>query len=161
MYATSSVLINFTASDASGVSAKWYYNGSANVSYSSPNIITLGDGSYNFVFYANDTVGNVGSSSVSFTVDTTPGGGSGGGDYLFQWYTSTMTFIMGLQENTLNVTGTVYADTSNLDTLKLRPRSTAPNPPSLGLLYVDSDSNELCFYDGSSWTGLKIGGACS
>ena len=47
------------------------------------------------------------------------------------------------------------------DTMRLQPRATAPTSPSLGDLYVDSDTNELCFYDGSTWTGLKAGGACS
>ncbi|MBT3407440.1 hypothetical protein HN827_01945 [archaeon] len=46
------------------------------------------------------------------------------------------------------------------DTMRLEPRSAAPSSASLGDLYVDSDSNELCFYDGSSWTGLKSDGVC-
>lgn len=47
------------------------------------------------------------------------------------------------------------------DALRLEPRSTAPSNPSMGDLYVDSDSNELCFYDGLIWTGIKAGGICS
>lgn len=39
--------------------------------------------------------------------------------------------------------------------------SAAPSSPSLGDFYIDTDSNELCFYDGTSWTGIKAGGACS
>ena len=47
--------------------------------------------------------------------------------------------------------------------LRLEPRPAAPvcSATEEGHLYVDSDSNELCFCDGTSWTGLKAGGACS
>lgn len=47
------------------------------------------------------------------------------------------------------------------DTMRIEPRSSAPSSPSLGDLYVDSDSSELCFYNGSGWIGLAGGGACS
>ena len=30
----------------------------------------------------------------------------------------------------------------------------------LGAMYVDSDTNELCFYNGSSWIGISQGGQC-
>ena len=30
-----------------------------------------------------------------------------------------------------------------------------------GSVYVDDDSKELCFCDGTAWTGLKAGGACN
>lgn len=46
------------------------------------------------------------------------------------------------------------------DTMRLEPRSAAPAAAALGDIYVDSDSNELCFYDGATWTGIKAGGAC-
>lgn len=57
---------------------------------------------------------------------------------------------------------TIHAsDTTNIDSvLRLTPRSSAPTG-NLGDIYVDSDTNELCFYDGSSWTGLKAGGTCA
>ena len=47
------------------------------------------------------------------------------------------------------------------DTMRLQSRSTAPTSPVIGDIYVDSDSSELCFYDGTSWTGLKSGGVCA
>lgn len=47
------------------------------------------------------------------------------------------------------------------DTLYLLPKATPPSNPGKGFLYVDSDTNELCFYDGTSWTGLKAGGTCA
>ncbi len=46
------------------------------------------------------------------------------------------------------------------DLMRLEPRSAAPSSPSLGDIYVDSDTNELCFFDGSSWVGLVAAGAC-
>ena len=91
-----------------------------------------------------------------------------------------------LPTDTLNVVGTsnltngsdpgLYIDAANnvgfgtftpmrivhiSDVMRLEPRSTAPSSPGLGDLYVDSDTNELCFYDGSAWTGLKTSGACA
>jgi hypothetical protein len=30
-----------------------------------------------------------------------------------------------------------------------------------GAIYVDDDTKELCFCDGTSWTGIKAGGACN
>ncbi len=47
------------------------------------------------------------------------------------------------------------------DLMRLEPRSSAPSSPALGDIYTDSDSNELCFYNGSSWTGLVAAGECS
>lgn len=47
------------------------------------------------------------------------------------------------------------------DTVRLEPRSSAPSSPSLGDLYVDSDTNELCFYNSTVWVGLATGGACA
>jgi hypothetical protein len=32
---------------------------------------------------------------------------------------------------------------------------------SAGTVYTDTDSAEFCFCDGTSWTGLKAGGACA
>ncbi len=47
------------------------------------------------------------------------------------------------------------------DTMKIEPRSAAPSSPLLGDVYVDSDTSEFCFYDGTVWTGLKAGGVCA
>lgn len=47
------------------------------------------------------------------------------------------------------------------DTMRIEPRSDAPSSPSLGDLYVDSDLNELCFYNSTDWIGLISGGVCS
>jgi len=45
--------------------------------------------------------------------------------------------------------------------MRLEPQSSPPASPVLGDLYVDSDSNELCFFNGTVWTGMVAGGACS
>jgi hypothetical protein len=49
--------------------------------------------------------------------------------------------------------------------LRLAPVSAPPvtcgDANTAGVIYTDSDSSELCFCDGSSWTGLKAAGACS
>jgi len=47
------------------------------------------------------------------------------------------------------------------DTMRLEPRSSAPTSASLGDLYVDSDSFELCMYNSTAWVGLSNGGTCS
>lgn len=47
------------------------------------------------------------------------------------------------------------------DVMKINPRAAAPANPELGWMYVDSDSNEICFYNGAAWTGLRVGGACA
>lgn len=41
------------------------------------------------------------------------------------------------------------------------PPVTCGSANTAGVIYYDSDSNEACLCDGTSWTGLKAGGACS
>lgn len=81
-----------------------------------------------------------------------------GGGVFFRNLNDENLYISSPENNNL----TIHAsDTTNIDSiLRLTPRSSAPTG-NLGDIYVDSDSNELCFYDGSSWTGLKAGGACA
>ncbi len=52
---------------------------------------------------------------------------------------------------------TAARDLHVTDTMRLEPRATLPSTPALGDLYVDSNTNELCFYDGSAWQGLSSG----
>ena len=68
MYNTSliSVELNYS-SDATSV---FWDNGTANLSYSSPVSLNLTDGNYAFFAYARDAAGNLNSSSVSFSVNT-------------------------------------------------------------------------------------------
>ncbi len=58
-------------------------------------------------------------------------------------------------------TTTPYRTLSITDTMNIEPRATAPTGAILGDIYVDSDTNELCFYNGSAWTGIVAAGACS
>lgn len=46
------------------------------------------------------------------------------------------------------------------DTMRLEPRSNPPQSPSLGDIYTDKESKELCFYNGSNWIGLVNRGEC-
>lgn len=47
------------------------------------------------------------------------------------------------------------------EAIRIEPQSSPPSSPSLGDLYVDSDTNELCFYNGSSWLGVSAAAACN
>jgi hypothetical protein len=73
-YNTNNITVNFTSSDANSISSRWFYNGTRNVSYSSPVTINLANGQYTFIFYSNDSVNNLNSTSQTFSVsaDTTP-----------------------------------------------------------------------------------------
>ncbi len=83
-YNTTQITVNFTADSYQTL---WYYNGTANRTYTNPETIILNDGNYTFLFYANDSAGNLNSASLTFTVSTsstppsTPpsSGGDGGG----------------------------------------------------------------------------------
>lgn len=62
------IRINFSASDLSGISSLWYYNTTANVSFTSETYINLTNQGYTFIFYANDSYNNIVNKSISFTV---------------------------------------------------------------------------------------------
>lgn len=47
------------------------------------------------------------------------------------------------------------------DVLRLKPRPQAPDNASLGDIYVDTTSKELCFFDGQNWIGVAKNGTCS
>jgi len=76
-YSTSTIPVNFTASDSSGISKMWFNCKNAtswiylsNQSYSVPTSMTnfVNGTSYQFYAFANDTYGNVGSNSIWFSV---------------------------------------------------------------------------------------------
>ena len=69
-YTKNSILINFTASDPSGISSKWYSNGTMNFSYTNPVTINLQKGDYTFRFYATNGLGVVNYSVVQFIVNS-------------------------------------------------------------------------------------------
>jgi len=71
------ISINYVVSDSNNVQACWYTNSSGAVNYSITNCANLtaqnwSEGMNNITIYANDSVGNINSSSVSFRVDTVP-----------------------------------------------------------------------------------------
>lgn len=74
VYTNDTILINFTAIDETNLSNLWYYNGTTNVSYTNgtSQVHNYGEGSYTLYFYANDTSNNIGTQSVTFTVDYSP-----------------------------------------------------------------------------------------
>jgi hypothetical protein len=67
-YNTRQVLISIT--NSSDAQAVWWYNGSTNLSYSPQIYQNFSEGSNTIITYANDSNGNVNSTSVSFTIDT-------------------------------------------------------------------------------------------
>ena len=55
----------------------------------------------------------------------------------------------------------ITTKTTIYDIMNINPTAGAPANPVLGDVYVDSTTNEFCFYDGAAWTGLRNGGACA
>jgi len=72
IYSNKSILINFTAQDNTEISSLWYYNETENVSYTTPTYVNVSEGQHSFIFYANDTSGNINQTTINFIVDTTP-----------------------------------------------------------------------------------------
>ena len=67
-YIGQQILVNFTASDNVAVSSLWYNNETSNVSYTSGIVqyVNVSTGTHTFIFYANDTSGNLNFTNVSF-----------------------------------------------------------------------------------------------
>jgi hypothetical protein len=80
-YTTTSILINISATDPSGVDTIWFFNGTGNKTYTGPITRTYLNGVYTLHAWANDTLGNEGYANVTFTVNwtapTPPRGGGG------------------------------------------------------------------------------------
>jgi len=68
-YNNTTILVNISAQDAN-LQATWWYNGSVNLTYTSPIYYTFPQGSSLLIAYANDTLGNINSSSISFYIDS-------------------------------------------------------------------------------------------
>ena len=62
------LLIRFNATDLSNTSYLWYNNGTANRTYTAAETMPYTVGTHTFTFYANDTLTNKGSSSITFRV---------------------------------------------------------------------------------------------
>ncbi len=50
---------------------------------------------------------------------------------------------------------------TEVETINLTERSAAPGVTSVGMMYYDSDLNELCFYNSTAWIGVITHGACT
>lgn len=68
-YNTRTILVNISATD-SNLDKVWFFNGTANETYSLPVYRTFSDGSNTLIAYANDTFGNKNSTTVSFIIDS-------------------------------------------------------------------------------------------
>ncbi|TFF96744.1 MAG: ABC transporter substrate-binding protein, partial [Promethearchaeota archaeon] len=64
-------LLNISASDLNGIDSVWYNWDGTNETYTTPMDITFDEGINTLYAWANDSVGNIGSDSVSFIIDTT------------------------------------------------------------------------------------------
>ncbi len=79
-YGSTSVPLTWVATDPSGVSWCGYsLNGAANTTVTTNTTLIATVGGNTLSMYCNDTLGNMGSSTVSFTVSTGQIGGGGGG----------------------------------------------------------------------------------
>ena len=71
IYNNATITINFTSSDAlSSIDSRWFFNGTGNTTYADVVIQLANEGSNTFIFYSNDSIGNLNSTSVTFSVDT-------------------------------------------------------------------------------------------
>ena len=69
-YNNATILVNISASDSSGISSIWFYNGTANLTYTSETYYIFSQGSNTIIAYANDSLGNLNSTSVAFYLDS-------------------------------------------------------------------------------------------
>jgi hypothetical protein len=68
LYNYSQITVNITnSSDATYV---WWYNKSVNLTYTGVTYINLTNGTHTFIVYANDSIGNLNATSVTFTINT-------------------------------------------------------------------------------------------
>src|SRR3989344_1393894 len=67
-YSNINILVNISASGASSV---WFFNGTGNQTYISPVFFNFSEGNHTLIAYANDSIGNLNSTQVIFTVDIT------------------------------------------------------------------------------------------
>ena len=70
-YATTEIALEVTANEPI---SKWSYNlnGAGNVTFTPNTTITAREGDNSLIVFAEDVAGNIGSSTISFVVDTTP-----------------------------------------------------------------------------------------
>jgi surface protein len=69
-YSDTEQLLSITATDDRGIDSIWYNWEGHNVTYTGPQNITFSEGLNTIHTWANDSVGNLGSTSITFTIDT-------------------------------------------------------------------------------------------
>lgn len=70
-YTISTIDINFSATDNAFIDTLWFYNETANVTYTGETSEILDDGDHTFIFYVNDSSNNVNSTIITFNINTT------------------------------------------------------------------------------------------
>jgi len=106
----------------------WFFNGTDNETYRSPVYRIFSDGSHTIYAWANDSAGNMNSSNVTFSVDTTPGERNlSCGDPLDQ---ENMTYYLN---NSVNSTGTCFTISENNVTLDCQGFSITGNGSGNGI----------------------------
>ncbi len=69
-YNIATQLLNISVSDNNEIDSIWYNWDGSNITYTSAQYITFNEGLNTIYTWANDSVGNIGMSSVTFTIDT-------------------------------------------------------------------------------------------
>lgn len=72
IYRVPNIEIDFNANSLNTIDTLWYFNGTDNITFTSPVNITLDVGFYTFEFFANDTFGQVNSTVITFEMVDTP-----------------------------------------------------------------------------------------
>lgn len=95
-YNTTSIFLNYSVSDSVGIGTCWYKLDSfASVPLNgcSTTSLSVGQGSHIVTVYANDTSGNVGSSNVTFSVDSVAPQWSTLASYVPSMYSTSLSFF--------------------------------------------------------------------
>jgi len=113
-YNVKNISLNYTASDSSGINVcKYSLDGAANITLSSctnTTLTSLSEGSHNVIVYANDTLGNLNSSSVVFSVDSLPPAISINSPQNITYGTSNIFVNFSTSDNSLVSSCRVYLD---------------------------------------------------
>jgi PGF-pre-PGF domain-containing protein len=143
-YNTTNIMINFTASDASGIDKMWFNNETANVTYTVPIIMLMSQGNHRFVFFVNDSYGNLNTTNVSFFVDsiipvinfTTPTMAAGNYSQNF------ITVNISVSDTNLNVFTIYLYNTTGIS--RQNSTSTFVNFTALpaGIYYINATAND-------------------
>jgi hypothetical protein len=80
VYNTKVILLNITAVDDIAVDSIWYFLNGVRYEYNTSYYMNLEEGHYTLLAYANDSLGNEGSTGVSFIVNLTDDGDDHGDD---------------------------------------------------------------------------------